>query len=92
MNTRAFRPSSPALYHLDPIGGDADGEPDALFHVAEDPHERRDVMEQYPERATQMRHELLALVGAATAGKAPGEPRPVSPALRERLRQLGYEN
>ena len=66
-------------------------EPDALYHVADDPHERHDVIEQFGERAERMRHELLAAVGQAAAGRAPGEPEPVSPALRERLRQLGYE-
>jgi hypothetical protein len=48
------------------------------------------VIQEFAERADRMRRDLLAVVDAAAAGKAPGEPEPVSPALRERLRQLGY--
>ena len=68
--------------------GDA---PDVLYDLADDPYETRNVIERFPDRAAQMKQEMLALVDAASAAAPSGEPEPVSPALRERLRQLGYD-
>jgi arylsulfatase A-like enzyme len=73
------------------VGSPTAGEDEALFHLAEDPHERRNVIERLPDRAAQMRSEMLAVIDHAAAGKAAVAPQPASPALRERLRQLGYE-
>jgi hypothetical protein len=38
-----------------------------------------------------MKADLAAAIDAASAGAAAVEPQPASPALRERLRQLGYD-
>jgi arylsulfatase A-like enzyme len=65
-------------------------EPDALYHIGRDPHETRNVIERFADRAARMQEELLAAVAAAGAGAENGV-EPVSPAQRERLRQLGYE-
>jgi arylsulfatase A-like enzyme len=67
-------------------------EPDALYHIGRDPHETRNVIERFADRAARMQEELLAAVAAAGAGAgAENGVEPVSPAQRERLRQLGYE-
>jgi arylsulfatase A-like enzyme len=66
------------------------GEPEALYHLAEDPYEKRNVVEQFPDRAAEMKQQMLALIATASAGAPPDPPGPASPALLERLRQLGY--
>jgi hypothetical protein len=66
-------------------------ERDALYHLAEDPNETRNVIGEHADRAARMREDLLAMVAGAGAAAPSGKPEPVSPALRERLRQLGYE-
>jgi arylsulfatase A-like enzyme len=69
----------------------AAAEPDALYSLADDPNERSNVIERFAERATKMKADLAAAIDAVSAGAAAVEPQPASPALRERLRQLGYD-
>jgi arylsulfatase A-like enzyme len=66
------------------------GEPDALYSLAEDPNERHNVIERFAERAAKMKADLAAMIDEASDGPT-GAAQPASPALRERLRQLGYD-
>jgi arylsulfatase A-like enzyme len=62
----------------------------ALFDLAADPGERRDLAPARPQRSAALRDELRRLTGAVPAAPAPTVARELPPEVRERLRSLGY--
>jgi hypothetical protein len=65
--------------------------PDALFHLADDLNENRDVIDEYPEVVEALREETLRLVHEhQRRGEGFEIKREASPELLDALRGLGY--
>jgi arylsulfatase A-like enzyme len=64
--------------------------PEELFHVAEDPGERRDLAKQRPEEAAGLRRHADAQAQLARSQGKSGEAAELSASEQEALRQLGY--
>jgi arylsulfatase A-like enzyme len=79
--TRSARGSRFKLV-LDRLSGE-----DALYDLATDPHERRDVKEQNPDEARRLRAELQRFESTERAGPTLPE---ASPEVRRQLEALGY--
>jgi arylsulfatase A-like enzyme len=64
--------------------------PDRLYHLAEDPLETRNVIEEWPEDAARLRARLDELLAVARSKPGIEVSDDIDPALRARLRALGY--
>ena len=65
-------------------------EPDRLYHLAEDPHETKDVIHQNSELAARMRRRLLSRFQEDQKRSPLDVSNEISDRQRENLRSLGY--